>query len=124
MRLEHRLDRGRADAALDPVDDALAFDEHERGNIRDLEALRELGLLLDVDADHAEPRPFLAGEMREQALHPPRWSRALGAEEDEQRLHVIARADVFSSVGSAGSGIVLFPANGPRKQCPFKSRRT
>ena len=47
-----------------------------------------LRLLVDVDRDHAEPRPLLAREVREQALHPPGGARLRREEEDEQRPSV------------------------------------
>src|SRR5215211_1454932 len=70
MQFEHRLDPRGAGTPLDPVDDAPSLDEHDGRDVGDPEALCQLGLILDVDAHHAEARALLPCEVREQALHP------------------------------------------------------
>ena len=72
MRLEHPLDPRCADPSLEPPDHALLLDQEERRNGLDVETLRHVGLLADVDAGHAKPASLLAGEVGEQALHSPR----------------------------------------------------
>src|ERR671934_1584152 len=69
VRFEHRLDRRRARAALDAVDCTLAFDEYERRDLDDAESFRELGLLVDIDANHAKSGALLPRQVREQTLH-------------------------------------------------------
>jgi hypothetical protein len=66
---EHGLDLRRARATVDAVDDLLPLYEHERRHVRDPELLRELGLLLDLDAHDPHAGALLARKMREQALH-------------------------------------------------------
>ncbi len=84
VRREHLLDPRGAGAALEPRDGALVLDEDERRHELDLELLGELGPLVDVDARDSEPVALLAGEVREQALHPASGAGALAREEDEQ----------------------------------------
>ncbi len=96
MRLEHRLDLGRADAAVEAVDDALSLDEHERRDVRDLEALGQLRLSVDVDAHDLEAGALLAREVGEQALHSACRAGALRPEEDEQGPCVCAHVTVSS----------------------------
>ena len=68
----------------------LPFTSTSVGTARDVEALGELGLFVDVDTHHAETRALLPREVREQALHPACGARTLGREEDEQRLRIVA----------------------------------
>src|SRR6478672_8227082 len=106
VRFEHPLDARGAGAALEPLDDALALDERDRRDRLHAEALGQLGLLVDVDRGHAQPCPFLAGEVSHQALHSPRRARMGGAEKDQQGTGIFSHRDS------------LFPANGD-----FKPRR-
>ena len=71
MRLEHPLDARRADPALEPVDNALVLHESQRGDGRHAEPVGQVGLLVDIDVHDAQTRAFLAGDVRDQALHPP-----------------------------------------------------
>src|SRR6266513_2043022 len=87
--LEHRVDLRSARTPVQPIDDAFPSHEHERGDDRHLETLRELRLLIDVDAHDAQPRPFPASEVRQQAFHSPCGARTLRAEEDEQGPSVV-----------------------------------
>ena len=59
VRVDHRLDLRRGRAALEPRDDPLVLDEHERGDLGDPEALCDVGALVDVDLLH-EQRVALA----------------------------------------------------------------
>src|SRR6185437_15814061 len=83
VRLEHRLDPRRRRAAVEPRDHAPFHHERQRGHLVDAEALGEIGAVVDVDLPHAQPAPFLAGDVREQTLHPPGRARAVGGEKDE-----------------------------------------
>jgi hypothetical protein len=85
MLLEHALDAGRADAAFEAADDALLLDQEQRRHGLDVQALREIGLLGDVEVGNAEPPALLAGEMCKQALHPSCRPGAWLGEEGEQR---------------------------------------
>ena len=107
MSCQHRLDFGRACAALEAVDDLLALDQHERRNVRDPELLRKVGLVLDLDAHHPHTRALFAREVREQALHATSRTRTLGREEHEQGL-VIQRASSWGCE-PRGSGDVDIP---------------
>src|SRR5205809_423665 len=91
VRLQHRVDLRRTRPPVQPIDDALSFHQDERRDHGHLEPLRELRLFVDVHTHHAQPRPLLASQMRQQALHSPRGARPLGAEEDEQRPSVVHR---------------------------------
>ena len=68
------------------------------------EALRDVGTLVDVDLLHAQRAALLAGDVREQALHPPRRARAAGREEDEQRDDwSVATLEVTVAEGTPGT---------------------
>src|SRR5919201_251637 len=85
MRVEHALDLRRARAGLDALDDALALHQGDRRHGLHAEALGQLGRLLDVDRRDPQPGALLARQVRHQALHAPRRTRAAGTEEDQKR---------------------------------------
>src|SRR5262249_34923109 len=70
---------------VDPVDDALFHDGHERRHLLDAESLQQLRVLVGVDARDAQAVALLAGDVCEQALHAARRSRRCAREEDEHR---------------------------------------
>src|ERR671918_504805 len=82
---EHALDSRRARASVEAVERPAAVDEHEARHLANFQSAREIGGLLDVHARDPEPPALLAGQVREEALHPPARARALGGEEEEQR---------------------------------------
>src|SRR2546426_607263 len=85
MRLDELLDLGGVGPAFEPRDCTLPLDEDECRDPLDLEPLRELRPLLDVDARHAQPMPLLARKLREEAVHAARRARSPLGEEDQER---------------------------------------
>jgi hypothetical protein len=92
VRLDELLDLGRIRPAFQPRDGLLAFQEDERRHPAHVESLRELGLLVDVDAGHLKPMPLLPRELREQAVHAPGRAGSPGGEEDEEIPTIAAGA--------------------------------
>jgi hypothetical protein len=112
MPFEHRLDRRRARTPLEAVDRTVVLHQHERWNVRDPELVREIRLLVHVDAHDADSRALLAGEVSQQALHPASRARPLGRKEDQQGLVVAQSGFPPESAGAAGERhLVLYPAN-------------
>jgi hypothetical protein len=73
---DHSLDLRRAYAPLEPADRAAVLDEDERRDLGDLQTLCPVRLRFSVDAGDPQPGALLAREVREQALHAPRWAGA------------------------------------------------
>src|SRR5688500_18538548 len=84
MAADHPFDPRRARPALEPGDSPLLRDENEGRNLGDVETLRQIGVLVHVDARDAETVPFLAREVGEQALHPTPRPRPGRSEEEEE----------------------------------------
>jgi hypothetical protein len=101
MRREHPLDPRRTDPALEALDYALALYQGQGRHGLDLEVLRQLGLLVDVDLGDPQSPPLLAGEVGDEALHPARGARVGGAEEDEDRTGVGFHSKSFSPANGA-----------------------
>src|SRR5262249_12913469 len=101
--------------AFDPADHRAALDEDERRDLLDLEALGEVRVLVGVDRDDGEPASFLAGDVRDQALHPPRRPRRALREEEEDRL--------LQPAAAATAFVRLFPGGSARFHvcCPLRS---
>src|SRR5690242_11372653 len=99
MRLEHPLDARCADPALEALDHPHALHQGQCRHRPDLEVLRQLGLLVDVDLRDAQALPLLAGEVGDEALHAARRARVGCAEEDED----------WSGVGGVGIHTNPFP---------------
>ena len=68
----------------------------EGRHLLDVEALGEIGPILDVDLAHAEPPALLARDVREQAFHPAGRSRAPGCEEHEQRTISLGQSSLLA----------------------------
>jgi hypothetical protein len=95
MRREHPLDPRRADPAFEALDHAPALHQGEGRHGLDLEVLRQLGLLVDVDLGDPQPPPLLAGEVGDEALHPARGTRVGGPEENEDWTGVGLHSEPF-----------------------------
>lgn len=91
MGLEHALDRRGARSACDHSDRPPVLHEHERRHFVHMQALGQIGALLDVDPPHAQPAAFLARHVSEQALHPTGRARA-HADEEQQEGAVVLHA--------------------------------
>src|SRR5688572_17302491 len=84
MAADHPFDPRRARPALEPGDGSALRDENEGRNLGDVEALGQVGMLVDVDARDAETLPLLARQVCQQALHPPARPRPGRSEEEEE----------------------------------------
>jgi len=112
VRLEHRLDLRGACAAVDSVDRTPALHQDERGDVVDPETLREVRLLVHVDAHDTQARTFLARKVCQQALHPPSGAGPLRPEEDEERPGVVGYWASLLDGGPRGSDPCCLPRRG------------
>jgi hypothetical protein len=105
MPADHALDSRCAGAALEPCDGPVVGDENEGGDLGDVEPLDQVGMLVDVDARHAQTVSLLTREVGEQALHsPPRAGLGGGEEEQERSLRPVCHYQ--------GDSLRFGPANG------------
>src|SRR6185437_3160847 len=72
MASQQLVDLVAGGAALEPRDDAPAVDQDERGELADAEPADQVGPVVAVDLDDAEPGLLRDLHPRDEALHPAR----------------------------------------------------
>jgi hypothetical protein len=88
--LEQLLDLRHVRAAVDTPCDLAVDHENERRNLSNAEFAHQPGMIVGVHTPHAQAFALLAGDVREQALHPAGGAGGRAREEDQHGRRRIA----------------------------------